>query len=117
MKSYMRVVSRVVLLSALCFGLVCGEAQARVVLWAGRNWLVKNGTDLGPGPNDWSDSTNNVWVDASGYLHLKITEVGGNWYCPEVISEQSFGYGEYRFKLATEFDKLDTNVGGGAVHL
>ena len=113
MKSYMRVVSRVVLLLALCFGLVCEEARARVVLWAGWNWLVKNGTDLGPGPNDWSDSTNNVWVDASGYLHLKITEVGGNWYCPELISEQSFGYGEYRFKLATEFDKLDTNVVGG----
>jgi hypothetical protein len=82
-------------------------------LWSGKNWLVKNGADLGPGPNDWSDSTNNVWVDASGYLHLMITQGAGTWYCPEIISEQSFGYGEYRFKVATEFDKLDTNVVGG----
>ena len=113
MKLFTRAVAGFVLLLGFCFGLACGEAQGRVVLWAGRNWLVKSGTDLGPGPNDWSVGTNNVWVDASGYLHLQITQVAGTWYCPEIISEQSFGYGEYRFKLATEFDQLDTNAVGG----
>jgi hypothetical protein len=88
-------------------------ADARTIYWAGKNWLVKDGTALGPGPNDWSDSTNNVWVDTNGYLHLKITESGGNWYCAEITSEQSFGYGEYRFLVGNRIDQLDTNVVGG----
>ena len=113
MKLSARVVAQGVLLAGALMGMMCVPAEGRVLLWAGRNWLVKSGSDLGPGPNDWSDSTNNVWVDASGYLHLKITQVSGTWYCPEIISEQSFGYGDYRFKLATEFDRLDTNVVGG----
>ncbi|MEA2014202.1 MAG: glycoside hydrolase family 16 protein, partial [Thermodesulfobacteriota bacterium] len=92
---------------------ICPPVFGRTLQWAGKNWLVKDGSNLGPGPNDWSDSTNNVWVDASGYLHLKITESGGVWYCAEIQSEQSFGYGEYRFFTRNRIDQLDTNTVGG----
>jgi hypothetical protein len=87
--------------------------EARTIHWAQRNWLVKTGTQIGPGPNNFSDSTNNVWVDTNDFLHLKITRVGGTWYCAEVISEESFGHGDYRFKITTDYDKFDTNVVGG----
>ncbi|NCC52855.1 MAG: hypothetical protein EOM20_16795 [Spartobacteria bacterium] len=102
---------------AMCFLLSCifppVRAHARIIEWAGQNWVVKHGEGLGPGPNDWSDSTNNVWIDENGFLHLKITGEGSDWQCAEIISEQSFSYGEYRFYVATAYDLLDTNVVGG----
>jgi len=107
-RGYVSFLCVVLLLSVLGF-----SAQGRTLQWAGKNWLVKNGNALGPGPNDWSDSTNNVWVDTNNYLHLKITESGGSWYCAEIQSEQSFGYGEYRFLVGNRIDELDTNVVGG----
>lgn len=103
-------------LVALAIALLCAAAPragARTLEWAGKNWVVKNGSDLGPGPNDWSDSTNTVWVDENGFLHLKIAYISNAWHCAEVVSEQSFGYGEYRFKVATDLDQLDTNTVGG----
>ncbi len=39
----------------------------------------KFGGLTGPGPNYFSDSTNNVWVDAQGLLHLKITHLNNAW--------------------------------------
>lgn len=36
----------------------------RTLAWSGRSWLVKaSSTPVGPGPNLFSDSTDNVWVD------------------------------------------------------
>lgn len=80
--------------------------------WCGYDWDVKNsGAFLfGPGPNRFSDSTENVWVDASGRLHLRITLRNGQWCCPEVVSRRAFGYGTYRFFLDSAVDALDPNV-------
>jgi hypothetical protein len=75
-------------------------------------WEVKTGY-WGPGPNNWSDSPANVWLDEQGRLHLKITQVGGKWYCAEVYSEKSFGYKDYTFDLDTRYDQLDTHVTAG----
>jgi len=79
--------------------------------WSGYDWWVKSSTyPVGPGPNIFSDSTNNVSIDAQGRLHLRITNVDGAWQCAEIVSELTLGYGTYLFHLATPVDGLDPNV-------
>lgn len=80
--------------------------------WRGFDWEVKNSGPFafGPGPNRFSDSANNVWVDAAGRLHLRITFRDGQWYCAEVVSRRPFGYGTYRFFVDSAVDTLDPNV-------
>lgn len=80
--------------------------------FSGYDWDVKSSGDyvFGPGPNVFSDDLDNVWVDAEGKLHLKITYQDGEWRCAEVISNDSFGYGTYRFYIDTPVDDLDPNV-------
>lgn len=81
----------------------------RTIQFSGINWYVRN--DPGePGPNQWSDTENNAWVDSLGYLHLKITKVGNTWYCSEIYSEKSYGYGKYIFQLASNAEKYDRNI-------
>jgi hypothetical protein len=97
-------------LFALILGFIQNSEAARTIEFAGRIWNVKSGTGLGPGPNNWSDSIDNVWVDSSGYLHLKIRQVASQWYCSEVWTTQATGYGIYRFYLVGRVDQLDKNV-------
>ncbi|MBI1872657.1 MAG: glycoside hydrolase family 16 protein [Acidobacteria bacterium] len=65
---------------------------------------------MGPRANYWSDSPDNVWLDEQGQLHLRMTERNGRWYSAEVCSEESFGYGDYAFFLASRVDQLDPSV-------
>jgi hypothetical protein len=75
-------------------------------------WWVKTsaGGLTGPGPNHFSDSTNNVWLDAQGLLHLQITHTNNEWQCVEIISDRSFGYGQYRFTVSAPVNGLDPNA-------
>jgi hypothetical protein len=77
--------------------------------FAGYNWIVRSGCG-GPGPNYWSSSSENVWIDEQGYLHLKIRKVNDIWYCSEVYTPHYIQYGEYRFIVEGEIDNLDKNV-------
>jgi len=91
---------------------VTAASAVRHIAFSGHDWLVKNSADtrLGPGPNYFSDSTRNVWVDELGRLHLRIEKRTGRWYSAEVISAASFGYGTYRWYLDSPVDRLDVNV-------
>jgi hypothetical protein len=83
----------------------------RSVQFSGRTWYVKSSSGrVGPGPNYFSDSPSNVWVDDQGRLHLKITKVKNQWHCAEVISEDVFGHGTYTWELDSPVDSLDRNV-------
>lgn len=83
----------------------------RQVSFSGYNWAVKtNRVPLGPGGNYFSDSPDNVWVDAQGRLHLKITFSEGRWNCAEVFARDSFGYGTYRWYIDIPVDNFDPNV-------
>ena len=79
------------------------------IQFAGIEWTVRSGSG-GPGPNYWSNSSNSVWVDSYGKLHLKIRKVGSTWYCAEIYAQQSFGYGEYRFYVASNVENYDPNI-------
>jgi len=96
-------------LYAFVYAEIPRRQTARAIRFSNHNWAVKTGYE-GPGPNYFSDSVNNVWVDANGYLHLKITYQAGFWYCSEVISDESFGYGTYVFTIDSRVDLLDRNI-------
>jgi len=87
----------------------------RIIKFSGYDWVVRTSDDskVGPGPNYFSDSEDNVWVDDNGRLHLKIVQKGGNWYCSGIVLRKSLGYGKYVFYLASDISKLDQNAVGG----
>lgn len=73
-------------------------------------WLKSNSTTVGPGPNIFSSSTNNAWVDAAGQLHLRITNRSNQWQCVELTSARTFGYGSYRFELNSSVNTLNQYI-------
>ncbi|MBN2157225.1 MAG: glycoside hydrolase family 16 protein [Candidatus Lokiarchaeota archaeon] len=84
------------------------------ISFSGYQWNIKTSSNtlVGPGPNYFNDSIHHVWVDTYGFLHLRITHniYEDIWYCAEIFSVESFGYGTYQFTLAPGFDLLDKNV-------
>jgi hypothetical protein len=89
-------------------GAASRQADAATIAWNGAQWNVKSGTGLGPGVNNWSAA--NAFVDASGDLHLAITNVNGTWWCGEVYTESLFGFGTFQWQVKTAVDSLDPNV-------
>ena len=86
-------------------------SSPRKLEFSGYTWAVKSSTGLvGPGPNYFSDSADNAWVDGRGRLHLKLTHSNRRWYSAEVINTQSLGFGRYEFELDSTVDRLDPNV-------
>lgn len=83
----------------------------RFVDFAGFRWEVRDsgGARQGPGPNLFSPTPQDVWVDAKG-LHLTISHRDGAWRCSQVVLDRSLGHGSYRFTLASPVDRLDPNV-------
>lgn len=76
--------------------------------FSGYTWDIKVAmSPFDPGPNYWSDSPQNVWVDAQGMLHLQITYSGNRWWCSEVVLPRSLGYGVYTIQIASRLDNLD----------
>ncbi|MDB5014049.1 MAG: hypothetical protein JWQ25_2251 [Daejeonella sp.] len=88
------------------------KVSATTIQFSGYSWTVKNsGCDLfGPGPIVWNEQ--NVWVDSSGRLHLKLCKnpITNRWECAEVKSVQSFRYGTYEWKVEGAVNALDRNV-------
>jgi len=83
---------------------------ARTISFANYTWEVKRRDfPAGPGPNYFSDSEKDVWVDGNG-LHLTIKNKDGVWYCTEVINQSALGYGAYRFQTNSRVDILDPNI-------
>jgi len=90
------------------------EAPEREITFQGQPWAVKASRErVGPGPNYFSASRENVFVDTEGRLHLKIVWRAGRWTSAEVISRQTVGYGTYRFEVE-QANPLDANAVLGA---
>ncbi|MDX9730030.1 MAG: hypothetical protein RBT50_12260 [Bacteroidales bacterium] len=84
----------------------------RVISFSGYDWIVSTSGEEkgGPGPNYFSDSRENAWVDDEGRLHLKITYREGRWNCARVELAKHTGYGKYVFYVSTRPDSLDRQV-------
>jgi hypothetical protein len=80
------------------------------------SWLVKvSSAKVGPGPNVFSDSENDVWVDGDNRLHLTITKYGSQWRCTEVIGippsdKPQLGYGTYRWTIVPGSPATSTSL-------
>lgn len=86
------------------------QAQRRIS-FSGYTWKVKSDTSrLGPGPNYFSDSRDNVRVDKRGRLHLSIVKSGAHWTCGEVANLTHLGYGTYRWTVHSDVSRLDPNA-------
>jgi hypothetical protein len=87
------------------------QRPLRTVEFSGYTWEVKSSRGVvGPGPNSFSDSAANLWVDSLGRLHLRLTHSNGRWYCAEVMNATSLGRGRYSFVLGSAVNDLDPNV-------
>ena len=83
----------------------------RPLNFSGYRWnVVRTDSPQYPGPNVFSSNYENVWVDTSGSLHLRITYRNGVWNCAEVVLDQYLGYGTYTFYVDGDFTALDQNV-------
>ncbi len=78
--------------------------------FAGRTWRVKGPGYYGPGPNVFSDASDCVWVDASGRLHLTLSDRGAHWAATEVVLEDALGYGDYVVTTVGRLDLLDIHA-------
>lgn len=88
------------------------DSSVDTIEFSGRLWDVKSsGSELmGPGPNYFGNTSDDVWVDANGDLHLNISYRNGRWYSSEIISQEVLGYGTYTFTLGSRVDQLDPNI-------
>ncbi|MFH1653749.1 MAG: hypothetical protein ABIE74_06800 [Pseudomonadota bacterium] len=88
------------------------EVRQDQITFAGETWKIHSSIDkkTTPGPNYYSNGSNNVWMDDLGKLHIKITQKDGEWYCAHLSSFTSFGYGTYIFKISASIDQLDKNI-------
>lgn len=83
--------------------------STKTLNFSGLSWQIRSGTG-NPGGNNWSDSSESVWVDENGILHMTIRKINGVWNCSEIYTDANVGYGEYRFYVASNVENLDKNV-------
>ena len=82
-------------------------AGARTISWSGYTWDVRGPGFGGPGPNHWSDSEANVRVEGTDLVLSIVRDAAGRWTSAEVDNQQHFGYGTYRWIVASDLSDLD----------
>lgn len=81
------------------------------VRFSGYDWYVKTGPSLlGPGPNLFSNRPEDVFIDAQGFLHLRIAEHDGVWYSTEVVGLDTVGYGVYTWVISGDYENIPENT-------
>lgn len=91
------------------------KPNQRTINWSGYKWIVKHSIPVFVGPaaapgygNYFSNSSDNVWVDSNGKLHLKIVYDSNNrWTCAEINTVERLGYGTYKFYCDSRLDDID----------
>lgn len=104
------------ILSCALFLLFRTTSFAETIKWSGYEWEVRSthGEPAGPGPNIYSDSKENIFIDSKGHLHLKIVKNNiDKWTCSEISLTKSLGYGTYEWEVASKYDDFQKNVVAG----
>ncbi len=83
-----------------------GFARAASITWKGHTWQVTSGGMAGVCQGD----PQNVTIDASGYLHLRIANNGGTWTSSELFTTDRLGFGTYQWQVDGPIDTYDKNV-------
>lgn len=79
------------------------------ISWKGRTWTVRD-SEGNPGNNLWAAEC--VHVDTSGWLRIETRNIASNWYCGQVESDDSPGFGTYRWYTVGQQHLLHTNLVG-----
>jgi hypothetical protein len=66
--------------------------------FSGYEWAMSSGPIYRAGSRNFFDPAN-VWTDANGALHLRISGSQSKWSAAEVSLTRSLGYGTYRFQV------------------
>lgn len=84
------------------------DYSRRYLTFSGRRWWIKHSMaePVGPGPNYFSNSGRNIWLDNTGKLHLAIRPLAGRWVCSEAVCTDSLGYGRYTWVIDSRVDNL-----------
>jgi hypothetical protein len=69
-----------------------------IVPFSGYEWRVRNAPSDRGGTRNIYDPAN-VWTDASGAMHLRISKTSSQWTCAEVSLTRSLGFGTYSFSV------------------
>lgn len=82
------------------------------VHFSGMDWTVKvhESGQWGPGPNYFSGSEEDIFVDENGYLHLKIVNRDNKWFSTEVVSDDNLGYGTYIWTVEGDLEDIPNNI-------
>jgi hypothetical protein len=70
----------------------------KTLSFSGYDWAISSGFIYRAGSRNNFDPAN-VWTEANGALHLRISGSQGKWTAAEVKLTRSLGYGTYRFKV------------------
>ncbi len=79
------------------------KPPVHIIVWKGHAWKVTNGGMAGVSPG----SGDNVFVDARGFLHLKITRRGGAWTAAELFTTDKMGFGVYQWQIEGAINAMD----------
>jgi hypothetical protein len=81
------------------------------ILFSNYEWNIKSSSrKVGPGLNYFSSSSENVYVDEKGKLHLKVIKKDDQLYSTEISLTESLGYGEYSFKIENDFTSFEDDI-------
>ncbi len=69
-------------------------APTKPLKFSGYDWAVRTISSNRGGSYNLYDP-DNAWTDASGALHLRISNKSGLWYCAQLALTRSLGYGTY----------------------
>lgn len=72
---------------------------SRKLDFSGYEWLIRQTPGTPGGSRNRYDAAN-AWVDAKGFLHLRIAKNSAGWTSAEVDLSRSLGYGTYRFVVS-----------------
>jgi hypothetical protein len=78
-------------------GTADAAAAPKVLSFSGYQWEVRGVPSDRGGPNEYDSA--NAWVDADGFLHLKLALRDGRWTSAEVVLTRTLGYGTYAFTV------------------
>jgi hypothetical protein len=85
-----------------------GSEDQRLLKWSGLTWYVyPNCDDCGPSLTPTTNAQSAVYVDDRGYLHMKVTKIGGKWRGVELRALTRPTYGTYRWIVDTATADLD----------
>ncbi len=81
------------------YGDTVDNTGKRIIRWQGLNWTCKNVQGADPGSNNFSDSSDNIWVDDQQRLHLTIKKDSGDWNCTEIRCQNNYTFGKFTWKI------------------